>query len=110
MTPKIVSVKPNEKIEEIIRIMKKHNISQTLVIDTHVVGIITENNIIENIGLKNKILAKDIMSNSPPIIEIDTPEKIIIELLKFYPLIIIKDKNLLKGVITKSNILELIRN
>lgn len=110
MTKKIISTKPNDTIENVIKIMKKHSLSQIVVLDYHVIGLITENSIIESISKKNLKYAKDIMISSPPIIEIDTPRKIILELLKHYQLIVVKDKEVLKGVITKSNLLELIRN
>jgi predicted transcriptional regulator len=111
VTKKIISVKPTTLIKNIIPLLKKHSISQILVIDKHIVGLITETEIIDAMLDKKEkeITAKDIMTSSPPIVEIDAPETIIFDLLKHYPIVIVKDKKELIGVITKSNLLELIR-
>ncbi|MBN2880568.1 CBS domain-containing protein [Candidatus Woesearchaeota archaeon] len=109
MTPKIVSVKPDTQISEIIEIMKTNGLSQIIVQDTHIIGLITESSIIDSLSKEKHETAKDIMVSAPPVIEHDAPESIIIELLRFYPLIVIKEKDDLLGVITKSNLLEIVK-
>ncbi|MBI2129838.1 CBS domain-containing protein [Candidatus Woesearchaeota archaeon] len=57
MIKKIISLKPNDKVDSAIKLMRKHAISQVPVVErSNVVGIISEATIINNIG-------KDIASN-----------------------------------------------
>lgn len=104
MHKKIISVKKETLLVEITKLLTKHSISQVLVIEkSHVLGIVTESNIIEN--EKNKT-AYEVMQSSPPMIEKITPLSVVTSLLKFYPLIIVKDRASLAGVITKADILK----
>lgn len=107
MTKKIIFVKPKDDIRRVAEVLKKNNISQVLVIGRDVVGLVTESGIIESLLDKEMKLAEDIMSSPPPAIDIDTPESVIIDLLKFYQIIVVKQKSEIFGVITKSNLLEM---
>ena len=46
------------------------------------------------------------MSEVPPIISLDTPRKVIIELLKVFSLVLVGKKGEIKGIISKSDLLE----
>jgi predicted transcriptional regulator len=107
MTKKIIFVKPKDDIRRVAEVLKKNNISQVLVIGKDVVGLVTESGIIESLLDKEMKLAEDIMSSPPPVIDINTPESVIIDLLKFYQIIVVKQKSDISGVITKSNLLEM---
>lgn len=110
MTKKIIFVRPKDDIRKVAEVLKKNNISQVLVIGRDVVGLVTESGIIESLLDKEMKLAEDIMSSPPPVIDIDTPESVIIDLLKFYQIIVVKQKSEIFGVITKSNLLEIARD
>lgn len=109
MTKKIIFVRPKDDIRHVAEVLKKNNISQVLVIGKDVVGLVTESGIIESLLDKEMKLAEDIMSSPPPVIDTDTPESVIIDLLKFYQIIVVKHKSEIFGVITKSNLLEIAR-
>lgn len=106
----IISINPETSIIQAIAIMKKHEISQIPVIDNHPIGLITESILLDNLSkfdsekLKD-IKVKQIMDECPPILSLECPLQIITTLLKHYPMILIKDKEKLSGLITKSDIL-----
>ena len=108
MHKKIIFADPEENVLSIIKKMKKHGISQVPVgSKNQIVGIISEatilNNFNENLGNKK---IKDIMSEVPPIVSLNTTRKVIIELLKAFSLILVGKKGEIKGIISKSDLLE----
>ena len=107
MVKKIVSAKENEKIPDIIKILNKYNISQVPVLkNDYVVGIISESTILNKNSedIKN-LKAEDIMDESPPIISKDTKIEVIKNLLKYYPIILVKEKDKLIGLISKADLI-----
>jgi predicted transcriptional regulator len=108
MHKKIVFSDPEENVSLVIKKMKKYNISQVPVGNKNqVVGIISENTILNNFdeNLTNKQV-KQIMSEVPPIISLDTPRKVIIELLRVFSLVLVGKQGEIKGIISKSDLLE----
>jgi predicted transcriptional regulator len=106
MTKKIITAKPDESITDVIRVMKRYNISQMPVMDdNNCTGVISESLIldalIENKGKK----VKDIMSEVPPIITSDTSLDLISQMLKFYQLVLVGERGRIKGILTKSDII-----
>lgn len=96
------------KLKQIANLFTKHNISQIPILDNHnVMGLITESNLLEQrpIDIKTKE-AKEVMGDAPPIVAKNTKLEIIISLLKFYPMVLVKEKGKLKGLITKSDIIK----
>ncbi len=111
MTKKIICIKPGDKISMAINLMRKHEISQVpVIIDNNVVGLVSENNILESISEKGpekiKVLKiKNIMHECPPIVSKNTSTSIVSGLLKYYPIVVVAEKGTPKGVITKSDML-----
>jgi predicted transcriptional regulator len=108
MHKKIVFANPKENVHIIIKKMKKHGISQVPVGNKNqVVGIISEATILNNFdkNLANKKV-EQIMSEVPPIISLDTPRKVILELLKVFSLVLVGKQGEIKGIISKSDLLE----
>lgn len=108
MTKNIISVTPNEKITNIIKLMNKHAISQIPIIDKkNIIGLISESSIL-NKNLENikHLTAKDILEEAPPIISKKTKIEIIKQLLQYYPLLLVKEKGNLTGLITKSDLIK----
>ena len=111
MTKKIICVKPGDKIPTAINFMRKHEISQVpVIVDNNVVGLVSENNLLDSISSKGpeKIKAlkiKDIMHECPPIVSKKSSSSVISSLLKYYPIVIVADEGTPKGVITKSDML-----
>ena len=106
MTKKIITAKQTDKAIEIIRLMSSKNVSQIPIVDgNNVVGLVSESSALENFEKIKNSLAQDIMSEAPPIISSDTRIAVVSDLLKHYPIVLVKKKGVLIGVITKSDLL-----
>lgn len=114
MTKKIISVTPKDKITTAINLMRKHKISQVPVIDKdNVVGLVSENNILDSISDKGpekikNLYVGDIMHECPPVVSKKTSSSVLSGLLKYYSIVIVADEGRPKGVITKSDMLRTI--
>ncbi len=106
MTKKIITLKPSEKAAEAIKLMNSKNISQIPVVEeNNVIGLVSESSALENLEkIKNSNVA-EIMGEEPPIVTITTALSVVSNLLKHYPLVLVKKKGNLVGVITKSDLL-----
>ncbi|MBU0757222.1 MAG: CBS domain-containing protein [Nanoarchaeota archaeon] len=108
MSSKIINVSSKDSIRSAIRKMKNNDISQIPVIDgNHAVGYVSERILLESMikfGTPDKLIA-DVMQDSPPIIPLDTKKDVIASLLIQFPLVLVKEKEKLKGIITKSDML-----
>ncbi|MEI7718565.1 MAG: CBS domain-containing protein [archaeon] len=107
----VITTEKTDLISKAIDLMKKHSISQLPVIDKkEIVGSISESNVYNKIleGTQKNILLKmqvgEIMGEPFPVINADYPISVAIPLLKSSEAILIKEKNILKGIITKSNL------
>jgi len=111
MNQKIIFINSRERLKDVIKKMKKHEISQLPVIDEQrVVGLITESSIIEHLvgdELPNPTEqpVEKIMDQSPPIITPNTSLSIVSTLLKHFPLLLVADKGIHKGLITKADLI-----
>ncbi|MBD3202812.1 CBS domain-containing protein [Candidatus Woesearchaeota archaeon] len=111
MNKKIISVSPENTIELTIEKMKKYEISQLPVLNgNHVVGYISESIIIDNLLKNNKqnLKVRSVMEDSPPIVPTTTTRDLIADLLKQFPLVLVKKKEKIKGIITKSDLIRFI--
>ena len=111
MKKNIISIKPTAKISEAIKLMKNFEISQIPVIDKGIcLGCVTEKGIIENMD-KNlrRMLIKDIMEKSCPIISSQEDVEVAKSLLKYTDAVLLSDKQKIVGIITKSDVLTLMR-
>lgn len=112
MSKKIIYVSSNDKIKDIIKKMKNFNISQIPVIENNLpVGLVTESSILERITSSQdpaSLTVKDIMNEPPPSISIKTSQRIAVSLLKHFPMLLVTKKGRISGIITKSDLLEII--
>ncbi|MCK4996946.1 CBS domain-containing protein [Candidatus Pacearchaeota archaeon] len=117
MQKKIVFCDVENKIEDVISIMRKKGISQLPVLNTDKLeGYISEGILLDNIDKTSRSqLVKEIMSDAPPVVLEDTTYETIVHLLKEFPLILIKpslknkkykgENNGFIGLITKTDVL-----
>lgn len=109
MTSRIVAVKKNEPVAEVIKRMKAHGISQLPVVDGgRAVGLVSETTVIEKIAEgkdPNNLQVKDVMEEAPPVVAKTTPMAAVTELLRHSPMVVVAENGKLKGVITKADIL-----
>jgi len=108
MTKKIISINTNEKIPNIIKLMNKYSISQIPVIDEeNILGLVSESSILsKNLKDIRNLTANDIITETPPIISKNTKQEVIKYLLKYYSLLLVKDKVKLLGLITKTDLIK----
>ncbi len=111
MVRKIVTCSSSDHVASAIKNMKLHEISQLPVIDGGVaVGLVTESNLLEMMYAKNKdfssVRISDVMQEAPPIVSRRTPMKLVLDLLRFSPLVLIADNGRFEGVVTKSDVLK----
>jgi len=106
MTQKIISVSPNNNINESINKMKKFSISQLPVIeDQKVVGLVSESTLIDALLNKKHKKISDIMVESPPTVSKTASVKVVSNLLKHYPMVVVSESGKLIGLITKADLL-----
>ncbi len=110
MHKKVLFANPKEKLSEVISLMKKKGISQVPVKNNNgVVGIITESCVLNAIAERGSqfatLKAEDVMDECPPIVSIRTGQKMILELLKEYQLVLVADKGEIVGLVSKADLL-----
>jgi len=106
MQKRIITVAPEDSLKSVITKMKKFGISQIPVLkDKYVIGLISESLILDAILNKGVSDVAEIMDEAPPIVGTATGITVLSNLLKFYPMVIVKEKGKLCGIITKADIL-----
>ena len=106
MTSKLISVSSDDSIKEAIERMKKFQISQLPVIDSHkLVGLVSESTILDALLNSKANQVNEIMQEAPPIVSKTTSIQLVSNLLKHYPLIAVAQEGKLIGLITKSDLL-----
>ena len=104
MQKNIFSIGKRESVHKIASLMEKHEISQVLISDKgNFVGLVTERSLLDS---KKNDTAEDVMAESPPVVDAHAKLSLIIELLKFYPLVLVKESGKTSGVITKSDVIK----
>lgn len=104
----VISVSKDNSTKEIISLMAKHIISQVPVVDRgNVLGLITESSfLVEDMKSIERKKAYEIMGESPPIIDKHAKLETIVQLLKFYSILLVKEGGTLIGVITKADVIK----
>jgi len=110
----MISVQKDEKLEVAIEIMMKNSISQIPVFDsTKIVGLVSEDilarKVLESYDKKNihQVPILQIMEPPPPIVDIATPAKALIPLVRFSKCVLVSRKGELIGIITISDTLKM---
>ncbi|PIN98647.1 MAG: hypothetical protein COT90_03305 [Candidatus Diapherotrites archaeon CG10_big_fil_rev_8_21_14_0_10_31_34] len=109
MTKKIISIREKERVSKAIELMNKYGISQLPVLRKNIpIGTVTEKNIVDKIGsekISNSTIVSDLMEECLPIIETESKIEAVSSMLKYYPAILVKEKDKLTGIITRTNII-----
>lgn len=100
----VVFVKPSDSIADAVKLMRQHSISQLPVFDTKIVGLVTESTILAHMNALNQKV-EDIMEAAPPTIPPSADLLVISSLLQHYPLVLVIEKGVLAGIVTKSDII-----
>ncbi len=116
LTPRVETVQASDSIAFAAEKMQSLCMSQLPVIDDDkVIGLISEKTILEQItrGASPAEMAtqpiRSIMELTPPLIPKTTPMRAVSELLKHSPIVVVVDKGKRLGVITKSDLLKVVK-
>ena len=111
MNKKVISVAPNDSIRDSISKMKKFGISQMPVLDgQNVVGLVSESTLLDALmGNKSKKIM-DIMEETPPVVSKTASVKVVSNLLRHYPVVLVSESGKLTGLITKADLLAKLYN
>src|SRR3989338_3642271 len=107
MNRKIISIKPDEGVKDAVTKMKKYNISQMPVVDEHkTIGLISESTLLDALMRGKGKKVNEIMEESPPIVSKQTSVRVISNLLRHFPTVLVSEEGRLVGLITKADLLE----
>ena len=109
----LVYANKDDTLYKAIECMKKHSFSQIPVFDgSKPIGLISEDGLIRymlNADKDPKLLkVKDVMDPAPPIVDVNTPAKAIIPLLRFSKCVLVSEKGNLVGILTMADALKMI--
>ncbi len=106
MQKKVISLSPEDDVIKAVNQMKRHGISQVPVIKGEtLVGFVSDAILIDSILHDKQTKIKDIMHDPPPVVSDNTPLRIIIGILRFYPFVIVSETGIIKGIVTKADVL-----
>lgn len=113
MTKNVLSVNPNDSIQEAVNLIWEHSISQIPVLNNGIpVGGITERHLIDLVmGGKQDIAIRDkpvstVMGDPFPLLGEEAPVSLIASMLKLYPAVLVQKKGKVIGIITKADLLK----
>ena len=108
MNTSIITISPDNNIQQVITLMKENGISQIPVIDSErIIGLITEKAIIEHLGNKNiqQEAVQNIMEDCPPIVSPHTNHTVLTALLKEDSFLLVSDKGTIQGIISRTDLI-----
>ncbi|MGN6628558.1 MAG: CBS domain-containing protein [Candidatus Nitrosocosmicus sp.] len=110
----LITIQSEESLSTAIHKMRDHSICQLPVFDsTRLVGILTEDNVakimIEH-GNRDIHLIKvvSVMESPPPLVDISTPAKALVSLVRFAKCVLVSEKGTVTGIITLTDTLKIV--
>jgi len=111
---RLISVQRDEKLHNAIDVMRDNSISQIPVFDTsRLVGILTEDCLAkvmvekDETDLKNMNVSQ-VMEPPPPLVDVATPAKALIPLVRFAKSILVSEKGNVIGIVTITDTLKMV--
>ncbi len=110
MNEKVIFAKYNDLVINVTKTMKRKGVSQIPVLrQGKVCGLISESTVLKEVlehpDNLNKAHVKDLMDDAPPIVSPESGLKMLLELLKDYPIVLVAEKGEIKGIISKADLL-----
>jgi len=112
----IVSIQKDAAVSEAVQLMTKHGYSQLPVFDgKHHVGSISEKTILsqvlagKDLNQVSKLPIEDIMDEAFPQVGENAPLLLVSDLLQAYPAVLIFKKGEIVGIVTKADLLRMLR-
>jgi predicted transcriptional regulator len=115
MTSPVVSLPPDETVEQAVKIMERYGFSQLPVLENGVpIGSISENALVQALGSRNidrisNARVRELMEDSFPAVAPGTDMGTISALLETNHAVLVMEMGKVIGVITKYNIMQLIK-
>ena len=111
MKKNVMTIRPQEKLTKAASIMKQKNISQMPVIEKErVIGTISEREISNSISMEpKKLLVKDVMSDPPPLVSINTTVEMLSDMLDHYPPLLVTENGKIRGILCRADLLRLVK-
>lgn len=111
---KMISVQRDERLHRAIDVMRQNSISQLPVFDgSKVVGILSEEGLAKIMYEKDEGELKDlkvyqVMDSPPPLVDINTPAKALVPLVRFTKCILVSEKGNVIGIVTITDTLKMV--
>ena len=108
MSARIYTCKPQDPVKNVVRRMQRLAISQLPVVkERAVVGLVTERAILKHLveETASELVVQDVMQPPPPLIDISSRRQTAIDLLKHFSLIGVTRNGLLRGVVTRTDLI-----
>lgn len=111
---KLISVQRDERLHKAIDVMRQNSISQLPVFDgSKVVGILSEEGLAKIITEKEEGELKDlkvyqVMDSPPPLVDVSTPAKALVPLVRFTKCILVSEKGNVIGIVTITDTLKMV--
>jgi predicted transcriptional regulator len=110
----LISVQKYETLHSAIEKMRINSISQIPVFDGfRVVGILSEDGLAKNVIEKDEKKIRDmlitiIMESPPPVVDVSTPAKALVPLVRFAKCVLVSERGDVIGIITVTDILKMV--
>jgi predicted transcriptional regulator len=110
----LISVQKYETLHSAIEKMRLNSISQIPVFDGfRVVGILSEDGLAKNVIEKDEKKIRDmlitiIMESPPPVVDVSTPAKALVPLVRFAKCVLVSERGDVIGIITVTDILKMV--
>ncbi len=111
---KLISVQKHETLHAAINKMRSNSISQIPVFDgSRVVGILSEDALAKSMVEKDEkklrnIMIMIIMEPPPPVVDVSTPAKALVPLVRFAKCVLVSEKGDVIGIITVTDTLKMV--
>ena len=110
MRTKVLFAQGSDALKEVIKTMKSKGISQMpVLLNEKVAGMITEGTILthlmENPEKIKRLKVGEVMEETPPIVTVKTGMRVLLELLREHPIILVAERGDIKGLISKTDLL-----
>jgi predicted transcriptional regulator len=110
----LISVQKDERLHRAIDLMRQNSISQIPVLDgSKVVGILTEDGLAKIMVEKDEVELKNmpvsqVMEVPPPLVDVSTPAKALIPLVRFTKCILVSERSNVIGIVTITDTLKMV--
>lgn len=104
---RLIFVKPQTPVKNVITIMRSSGFSQVPVLENgRQIGVISEATILHNMDKNlNNLEAKDILDKPFPVVDSEDTVDILPPLLDIHPAVLVSERGRIQGIITKSDLL-----